>query len=124
MIWFSERERTTVAVLGTIAVVLVAAHLWQRRHEPLAAGPGPTPPYAQWEQMVRASRRIDVNRATAEELAELPQIGPTTAQHIVAYRAAHGAFRSPDDLLAVPGIGPKTRDAVADYVAFDAQPGN
>ncbi len=44
--------------------------------------------------------------ATAEELDELPGVGPVTAQRILDYRTEHGPFRSVDDLDAVPGIGP------------------
>lgn len=49
---------------------------------------------------------VDVNQADAEQLQALPGIGPALAQRIVDFRAAHGRFRSLDDLLQVPGIGP------------------
>lgn len=52
-----------------------------------------------------APRPINVNRAAAAELMELPGIGAVLAGRIVAYRAQHGPFRQADDLLAVPGIG-------------------
>ncbi|HET7145576.1 MAG TPA: ComEA family DNA-binding protein [Gaiellaceae bacterium] len=48
---------------------------------------------------------VDLNSASVEELDTLPGIGPTTAQKIVDYRQAHGAFHSVDELDAVPGIG-------------------
>ena len=47
-----------------------------------------------------------LSSATAEQLDELPGVGPVTAQKILDYRAEHGPFRSVDDLDAVPGIGP------------------
>jgi len=50
--------------------------------------------------------RIAVNRATAEELTSLPGIGPHLAAAIVADRARHGPYRTPEDLLRVRGIGP------------------
>jgi competence protein ComEA len=49
---------------------------------------------------------LDLNTATAEQLDSLPGIGPATAQKILDYRQAHGAFHSVDELDAVPGIGP------------------
>jgi competence protein ComEA len=50
---------------------------------------------------------ILLNTATAEELESLPGIGPQTAQAIVEFREQHGKFHRPDDLLQVPGIGPR-----------------
>lgn len=49
---------------------------------------------------------VDLNSAGAEELDALPGVGPATAKAIVEYRTRHGNFRSVDDLLSVPGIGP------------------
>ena len=60
--------------------------------------------------------QLNINTATAAELEALPRIGPTIAENIIAYREAHGPFRSVDDLLEVPLIGPTTLEALKDLV--------
>jgi competence protein ComEA len=50
---------------------------------------------------------ISLSSATVEQLDGLDGIGPTLAQRIVAYRSAHGGFRSIDELRQVDGIGDK-----------------
>ncbi len=50
--------------------------------------------------------RVDLNRATAEELTSLPGIGPAKAAAIVAHRESSGAFTTVEGLEAVRGVGP------------------
>jgi competence protein ComEA len=50
---------------------------------------------------------VDINRATAQELMELPGIGQTRATAIITYRSK-AAFKRVTDLLRVKGIGRKT----------------
>jgi competence protein ComEA len=51
--------------------------------------------------------RLDLNSATPADLETLPGVGAALAGRIDAYRAAHGPFRSVDDLRQVPGFGVK-----------------
>jgi competence protein ComEA len=57
-----------------------------------------------------------LNSATLEQLDTLPGVGPVTAQKILDYRTAHGAFGSVDELDAVPGIGPARLAELRDLV--------
>jgi competence protein ComEA len=57
-----------------------------------------------------------LSSATAEELDQLPGVGPVTAQKIIDYRTAHGPYASVDDLDAVPGIGPARIEQLRDLV--------
>jgi competence protein ComEA len=59
---------------------------------------------------------ISLSSATAEELDQLPGVGPITAQKILDYRTEHGPFASVDDLDAVPGIGPTRIEQIRDLV--------
>lgn len=54
----------------------------------------------------RTPEILNLNRATAAELDRLPGISPTVAERIVAYREAHGGFRTIEELDSVKGIGP------------------
>ena len=52
---------------------------------------------------------VNINEADVEELAEnLVGVGPKKAMAIIEYREANGPFYSPEELVNVKGIGPKT----------------
>lgn len=63
-----------------------------------------------------SERKLDINRATAEELDRLPRIGPVLAERIIAARKEQ-PFVSVDDLQRVPGIGPKTINTLRPYIS-------
>jgi competence protein ComEA len=48
---------------------------------------------------------VDLNRATAGELENLPGVGPVLAERIVLHRELYGPFNTVEDLLDVSGIG-------------------
>jgi competence ComEA-like helix-hairpin-helix protein len=66
--------------------------------------------------------RIDPNRATADELARLPRVGPALAERIVAHRQSVGPFRSQEDLRAVPGIGPAVLEGIGPHLDLARAP--
>ena len=59
---------------------------------------------------------LDINRADAAALDELPGIGPATAAAIVSHRDDNGPFTSVTSLQEVPGIGPAKLEALRDLV--------
>jgi competence protein ComEA len=70
----------------------------------------------------RVPTRLDLNAASAEALQSLPGIGPVLAKRIVADREAHGPFRTPEDLLGVPGVGAKRLDRIRALVRLTGEP--
>ena len=54
-----------------------------------------------------SAQAVDINRASAAELASLPGIGEAKAQAIIEHRTAE-PFEAIDDLKRVPGIGERT----------------
>lgn len=68
-----------------------------------------------------AAEPVDVNTATAEQLAEaLNGVGQAKAEAIVAYREANGPFTHIDELINVRGIGMATVDKNRDLLRIDA----
>jgi competence protein ComEA len=62
------------------------------------------------------SFRVDINSADWPELAQLPEMGESLAQKIVAWRKEHGPFRDLTDLRRVKGIGPKKFEAFRPFL--------
>jgi competence protein ComEA len=60
--------------------------------------------------------KVSLSSATAAQLDALPGIGPVTAEKIVDWRSAHGAFASVDALDAIPGIGPARIEQLRELV--------
>lgn len=65
---------------------------------------------------VLADGRIDLNRASQEDLETLPGIGPAKAAAIIDHRDRVGSFSVPGDLRDVPGIGEATFQRLAELL--------
>ena len=65
--------------------------------------------------------RIDLNTASAEELQQLPRIGPALANRILAYRKEFGPFRELADVMEVRGIGEATFSRLRPYLMLGSQ---
>lgn len=72
------------------------------------AGAGGSAPAGNAGAPSGAGAKLDLNKATAAQLEQLPAVGPVTAQAIVAWREQHGRFTRIEELQEVDGIGPKT----------------
>ncbi|MBN2339570.1 MAG: helix-hairpin-helix domain-containing protein [Acidobacteria bacterium] len=58
-------------------------------------------------QAAAAAAKININSATAEQLASLPGIGPSMARSIIEHRSKVGRFQRIEELMNVKGVGEK-----------------
>lgn len=63
--------------------------------------------------------RININKASEEELIELPRVGQAVAKRIVLYRQQNGPFKKVEDLKSVQGIGDKVFDQIRPSIRVD-----
>lgn len=63
--------------------------------------------------------KINLNSATADELATLPGIGSVKARAIIEFREKYGDFESVDELLYVSGIGKSLLVEIEDLIFID-----
>jgi competence protein ComEA len=64
------------------------------------------------------SSKISINSASADQLDELPGVGPAIAQRIVQWRETNGPFTSIDELTEVSGIGPSILEQIRDLASM------
>jgi competence protein ComEA len=62
-------------------------------------------------------KKVNINQASAEQLANLPRVGAKAAQRIVDFRKAKGPFARPEDLMEVKGFGEKRFEQLKAYLA-------
>jgi competence ComEA-like helix-hairpin-helix protein len=77
----------------------------------------------EWEPVVayltkNFGPRVDVNKASAQEMETGLQLSPQEAEAILAYRIANGAFKDLKDLQKVPGVDAKKLAAKENRIAF------
>lgn len=96
-VWPRAAQFATVALLG-LAAILVAVYAYGS----MRYGSRPT----ELQRGKELVYRVDLNRASRAELRNLPGVGDKLAERIDEHRRNVASFRSVDDLLAVPGIGP------------------
>ena len=56
----------------------------------------------------KAAEKIDINKATLEQLSAIKGLGKKKAQAILDYRQANGEITSLEDLKSIKGLGKKT----------------
>jgi competence ComEA-like helix-hairpin-helix protein len=65
------------------------------------------------------SPKININEASADELAKLKGIGRTLAGRIIDYRLAHGPFGFPEEIMKVRGLGKALFEKIKDNISVE-----
>ena len=66
----------------------------------------------------QVSGKININKATSEQLMEIKGIGESYAKRIVEYREKNGPFKKIEDIMQVQGIGTKIFESIKDKIAL------
>lgn len=107
-----QRVQSVALILLLVLAVLIGFRWYLDRY-----GTRPT------EQNRDAAQRVDLNRASRNELMQLPGVGPAMADRIVAHRESNGRFSKVEDLDHVPGIGDATVSKLRIWVKVDLAEG-
>ena len=62
------------------------------------------------------TEKVNINKASAAELAKLQKVGPKFAVRIIEYRQKYGPFKLTEELMEIRGIGPRTYDSIRDKI--------
>ncbi len=118
-----EQHRERLDGLQTEAIMR-SVGIWQHS-DPMAIVPGREATLKEErerQKIIRAARanqstksfRVDPNKASPEELQDLPGIGPELADRLIENRP----YQTTEDLRRVPGIGPATVEKLRPYLVF------
>jgi competence ComEA-like helix-hairpin-helix protein len=95
---------------------------WEEVMTTMQTARGAVIPDEDWDviqtYLVKHYGRVNVNRATADDLAEVLSITPEAATAVVQYRKEHGEFVDFDAFAKVPGLDLEEVEKLRDAISF------
>lgn len=110
--WLRPAQYTAVVIVALLTGLL-AFQAWQYSR----FGTRPT----ELQRGRGLSYRVDLNRASRNELLQLPGVGPNLAARIEDYRREHGGFRRVGELRQIYGVGPAMLDRLRPWVCVGSE---
>lgn len=105
-----------------IALVLIGIILIGEKEDPAEFIAAPEPIEGKTEQAVKSvdtiSDKININKASVEDLDRLPGIGEILAQRIIDYREKNGGFKKIEEIKDVSGIGDAKYNNIKDKISI------
>ena len=71
------------------------------------------------EKNISVNKKVNINKASQEELDNLPGIGPSTASKILEYRKQNGNFKNIEDIKEVSGIGEAKFEKIKEMITVN-----
>lgn len=122
MAYSQDSRRALLWLVSAFGAVAIARYDAELHPTAPAAVVQAAPPAAHRQAAaLRDGERMDINRASAEELELIPGVGPSLAKRIVQARDAGGPFRRPEELTRVKGVGAKTLRKLSQFLNFDSE---
>ncbi len=121
--WLQSLQLTPAERNGSIVLMLLIVAMLGIRLALLLWQPSlPTGNLAAYQREIaafEADTLLELNTASIESLEELPGIGPSMAERIVAYRIEVGGFSYIEQLMEIPGIGEAKLNGLRPYLSID-----
>lgn len=70
----------------------------------------------QIEAVTQSDGRVNINKASKDELMTLPGVGESRAESIIEYREAKGSFQTIEDIMQVSGIKEGLFEKIKDLI--------
>ena len=96
------------ALVLVAALVFASSPLVAQSASPKPQGAGGRAAKPAVTATVVSAEVVNLNSATAAQIASLPGIGPKTAELVVQYRTKNGPFKKIEEIMNVRGIGEKS----------------
>lgn len=113
MIKFTKEEKRVLLFL--LAVLFVGAAVMYYKK----LSPAPSQTFEFNEAKKEYSEKININKATKEELTQIRGVGPVLAGRIISYREKYGHFRRAEEIKNIKGIGEKTYEKIKRDIALE-----